>query len=62
MWPGKYRVHITTYFEGNIEADPPLPSVAEKVPAKYNTESELTAEVKAEENVIPFELLSDDDS
>lgn len=55
---GTYRVHITTYQEGNDQDDPPIPPVPEKVPAEYNIQSKLTAEVKPEENVLNFELSS----
>ena len=55
---GQYVVRITTYREGKPEADPPIPRVREKVPAKYNRDTELAAEVKPGENVFDFELES----
>lgn len=54
--PGTYRVRITTYRAGKPLADPPIPTVPEKVPAKYNDQSELVKEVKAEDNVFDFPL------
>ena len=47
---GPMRVEITT-----IDADDPK-AHPETVPAKYNTDSELTAEVEAKKNVIDFQL------
>ncbi len=55
---GKYSVRITTFFEGVPEYDPPLPALPEKVPAKYNVNTELIEEVKPGENVINLELES----
>ena len=54
--PGNYTVRISTFDEGDAEADPPLPSRRELVPEKYNLDSELSAEVKPEMNVIDFPL------
>ncbi len=53
---GQYRVRITTYQAGNDQDHPPIPPVPERVPAKYNIRSDLTAEVVPEENVIDYEL------
>jgi hypothetical protein len=48
---GTVRVEITT-------GDPDDPKAAEKVPAKYNVNSELTAEVGSKSNVLDFKLES----
>ena len=56
--PGTYRVRITTYDEGNADADPPMPRIPERVPVKYNQDSSLTAEVKPENNTFDFALES----
>ena len=56
---GQHRVTITTYSGGDTDAEPPQPKVPEKVPAKYNYQSELTAEVKAGSNTIDFPLKND---
>ena len=56
---GQHRVSITTFDEGDPDGDPPRPAVAEKVPAKYNYQTELTADVKAGENSIDFPLKND---
>ena len=56
MEPGEYSVRITTYDEGNAEADPPLPRIPERVPVKYNLDSTLTAVVEPQENVFDFAL------
>jgi hypothetical protein len=55
----KYRVAISTFFDGTPEAEPPIPPRPERVPMKYNRETELIREVKPGENVIDFELDSD---
>lgn len=54
--PGEYTVRITTYVEGNPEEIPPIPTVPERVPTKYNTETGLIEEVKPGENVLDFPL------
>lgn len=55
--PGSYTVDITTSHTSTSDTDggktPP-----EKIPARYNTKSELIKEVTAGENVINFELTS----
>ncbi len=56
---GEHRVTITTYDSGSEDADPPRPKVLEMVPAKYNYQSELKAEVKAGSNEIDFPLKND---
>lgn len=56
---GKHSVTISTFSPG--EADPAgnrIPSCPELLPAKYNTASKLTAEVKQGKNVINFDLKS----
>jgi hypothetical protein len=53
---GENRVLISTYSAGNPEGDPPRPAVPEKVPAKYNTNTELKADVKSGSNTIDFSL------
>ncbi|MHC4400048.1 MAG: DUF1559 family PulG-like putative transporter [Planctomycetota bacterium] len=55
---GKHRVSISTKAEGDPDADPPIPSFPEKVPAKYNRNTELTADVGDGDNVIDFPLKS----
>ncbi len=57
---GEYAVRISTYSEGNEDADPPLPSIGEKVPEKYNVATELIREIKTgEDNIFDFELVSE---
>lgn len=56
---GKYLISISTYQEGNDQVDPPMLSVAELVPSKYNSKTTLEAEVKPEMNVFDFSLDSD---
>lgn len=55
--PGSYKVDITTAYTSTSDTDggkkPP-----EKIPAKYNSKSELTAEVAQGLNEINFELKS----
>ncbi|MCI0360415.1 MAG: DUF4198 domain-containing protein [Planctomycetaceae bacterium] len=53
---GPNRVSITTYAPANPDSDPPRAGVPEKVPAKYNLKTELTADVKAGNNTIDFSL------
>ncbi|MFC1596434.1 carboxypeptidase regulatory-like domain-containing protein [Planctomycetota bacterium] len=55
---GKYTVRVTTYREGKPDADSPFPGVPEKVPARYNVRTTLSAEVEPKENSIGFELSS----
>ncbi len=55
---GEYTVRITTFRDGNRNIDPPIPFVPEKVPAKYNIQSKLTVDVKPEENVFNFDIVS----
>jgi hypothetical protein len=53
---GTYTVRITTYRPAITEIDPPIPGVKEKVPAKYNVQTTLNAEVSSGENVHDFPL------
>lgn len=59
---GTMQVEITASrptgkFDTSNPDDPPQPIGEMYIPAKYNTETTLTAEVKSSgENVIPFEL------
>ncbi|MFO0818145.1 MAG: carboxypeptidase-like regulatory domain-containing protein [Pirellulales bacterium] len=55
---GTHRVTISTFSRGNPDGEPPAPPVPERVPAKYNTASQLTAEVKQGSNEIDFQLES----
>jgi hypothetical protein len=55
--PGKHTVTISTLQEGDPDAGGE--SVPEKVPAKYNTDTELTADVKAGRNDFDFDLSSE---
>jgi len=53
---GENRVLVTTFDAGNPDSDPPRPAVPEKVPAKYNSQTELKVEVKAGSNTFDFPL------
>ncbi|WP_291171768.1 carboxypeptidase-like regulatory domain-containing protein [Gimesia sp.] len=58
---GKHSVSITTFNapEGNLETKEAQKQVPkEKVPAQYNANTTLTADVKAGENTIDFDLQS----
>jgi len=54
---GKHTVSITTLQEG--DADEGVEAVPEKVPAKYNSKTELTKDVVAGKNEFDFELSSE---
>jgi hypothetical protein len=57
---GKYKVSISTFIMGIPEFEPPVPSIPETVPDKYNDETTLTVEVKpGEPNVFDFDLDSE---
>jgi len=56
---GENRVSVSTYDPGDPDGDPPRPKVLEKVPLKYNVNSELIREVKAGDNTIDLELKND---
>jgi hypothetical protein len=53
---GEHKVTITTYAAGDPDADPPIPAAPEKVPAKYNVKTELTATVEKGSNSLDFPL------
>lgn len=53
---GENKVTISTYDEGDPDSDPPRPAVPEKVPAKYNSKTELKADVKPGSNTIDWKL------
>jgi hypothetical protein len=55
---GTHTVRITTFQEGDPEADPPIPAAPETLPAKYNRTSELREEIQAGNNEIDFALVS----
>lgn len=55
--PGKHTVSISTLQEG--DPDEGTESVPEKVPAKYNTNTELTREVEPGPNEFDFDLSSE---
>jgi len=55
---GQNRVLIHTYDAGNPDSEPPRPAVPEKVPARYNSQTELKVEVKAGSNTFDFPLES----
>lgn len=56
---GNHRVRITTYKDANPYAEPPIQAVPERVPAKYNINSTLTADVQEGGSPINFDLESD---
>jgi hypothetical protein len=58
---GKHRVAISTQSDGDPDADPPIPSSPEKVPARYSqmSQTELTADVKPGRNKVDFDLTSE---
>ena len=53
---GKYVVRITTFQPGNPDLDPPVTKVPERIPVRYNRQSDLLREVKPGENVFDFAL------
>lgn len=53
---GTHKVVIATHY--NDEASPEAMYGTERIPKKYNTETTLTAEVKAGKNQVNFELTS----
>jgi hypothetical protein len=53
---GTHTVSISTFVVPDPDADEPAEAREERVPAKYNVDSELTAEVTAGSNTINFEL------
>lgn len=56
---GKHKVSISTFEEGELDdRGQRVGAVAEKIPAKYNRESTLVAEVKSGSQTIDFPLVS----
>jgi hypothetical protein len=53
---GEHVVRITTQSRGDPDADPPQPRVAEKLPAKYHSKTELKATVQKGKNKHDFAL------
>lgn len=53
---GEHWVSISTYSNGNPDAEPPAPPTPEKVPARYNSNSEIKKTVSKSSNRIDFEL------
>jgi hypothetical protein len=51
---GEHKVSISTYVEGDPDSD--VAAAPERVPAKYNAQTELTREVEDGSNSIDFEL------
>ena len=58
---GNYEVVISTYVDGNDQPDPPIPTVPERVPMRYNVHTTLKYEVKPSDNQANFDLDSDGD-
>ena len=55
--PGKYRVRIYWPEKAGIEQGPNVPLPKERIPANYNVESGLTAEVRqGSDNTFDFAL------
>lgn len=55
---GMHTVKITTFQEGDRDADPPLVAAPERLPDRYHRASELREEVRSGTNRIDFELQS----
>ncbi len=53
---GEYRVRISTYKGGNDEVDPPIPAKPERIPSKYNLQTDLLRTVAPGPNEFNFEL------
>ena len=53
---GQHLVSISTFSSGDPDAEPPRPPVPEKVPANYNSQSQLNVTVKAGANQFDFPL------
>jgi YD repeat-containing protein len=56
---GEHTIRISTYSTGDPDAEPAVPQSPEKVPAKYNVNSDLVETVTAGSNTINFELDSE---
>jgi hypothetical protein len=54
---GEHVVSISTYQEGDVSSG--IPSIPEKIPAKYNVKSELKQTVEAGDNTFNFPLDSE---
>ncbi|MCA9248788.1 MAG: carboxypeptidase regulatory-like domain-containing protein [Planctomycetales bacterium] len=57
--PGEYEVRITTYVEGKPDAVPPIPETPERVPARYNLNTELRVSVSENSEPFNFDLKSE---
>ncbi|WP_245764647.1 carboxypeptidase-like regulatory domain-containing protein [Planctomicrobium piriforme] len=55
---GDHQVRITTYRPNRDPKDPGSPEAPEKLPARYHSKTELTAQVKPGKNDKPFDLTS----
>ena len=53
---GQHQVQVTTYRPNRDPQDASSPEVPESLPARYNSQSELTADVKPGQNEISFDL------
>lgn len=56
---GEHLVKVMTYQQADPDAEPPREAVPEKIPLKYNYQSELKKEVKGGSNTIDLELKTD---
>jgi hypothetical protein len=57
---GRYVVRVTTLQEADTRSEPPVPGIAERVPRRYNLESELRAEVDPGVNDRSFDLVTEE--
>jgi len=55
---GQHVVSVSTFRAANPDAEPPRPVVAERVPPRFNGDTELRADVAAGGNRIDFTLQS----
>jgi hypothetical protein len=55
---GEHRVEIFTFRDSNPDAEPATERVAERVPTKYNVQSELVTQVESGDNERDFPLSS----
>ncbi|QDT66993.1 peptidase associated/transthyretin-like domain-containing protein [Calycomorphotria hydatis] len=55
---GPHTIKITTFQEFDDPDNPEKPARPELLPAKYHTETELTAEINQGKNTVDFELSS----
>jgi hypothetical protein len=56
---GQHQVRITTFQHADADSEPPILAVPEKIPAKYNSQSELKVNVESGDNTHDFELKTD---